>query len=135
MTVVPPQTITIIFYRSHSKCIQCITFLKYRGFLPFSPFSPFSPLEMWHELSCHNFETTQNYYQWGNFENTFNDFLCLHDYTKQGCYITHIWEYIIPYFTLRTQQSPLFSCFWDLKQLKLVYHSLSLGSHITFYSF
>jgi hypothetical protein len=28
----------------------------------------FLPLEMWHELSCHNFETIQNYYQWGNFK-------------------------------------------------------------------
>jgi hypothetical protein len=53
-------------------------------------------------------------------------------HTKQGCYITHIWEYIFPHFTLRTQQSPLFQCFWKLKQLKLVYHSLSLGSHMTF---
>jgi hypothetical protein len=33
-------------------------------------------------------------------------------HTKQGCYITHMWEYIIPHFTLRTQQSPLFPCFW-----------------------
>jgi hypothetical protein len=51
---------------------------------------------------------------------------------KQGCYLTHIWEYIFPHFTLITQQSPLFQCFWRLKQLKLVYRSLSLGSHITF---
>jgi hypothetical protein len=41
-------------------------------------------------------------------------------HTKQGCYITHIWEYIISHFTWRTQQSSLFSCFWKLKQLKLV---------------
>jgi hypothetical protein len=56
-------------------------------------------------------------------------------HTTQCCYITHIWEYIIPHFTLRTQQNPLFTCFWELKQLKLVYRSLSLGSHITFDSF
>jgi hypothetical protein len=29
-------------------------------------------------------------------------------HTKQGCYLTHIWEYIFPHFTLRTQHSSLF---------------------------
>jgi hypothetical protein len=67
-------------------------------------------------------------------EETLNYFLYLHDYIiqKQDYYLTHVWEYIFPHFTLRTQARFFISMLLKTQATLACVRSLSLGSHITF---
>jgi hypothetical protein len=131
MTVVLPRTITFIFYRSYSKCIQCITFLKYRGFSPFSPFSPSKCGMNFLATISKTFRAIISEETLGILSITSFIYMIISCKTR-SLLNSYMGVHFSSFNFKNSTESFISMLLKKLRQLKLVYRSLSLDSHITF---